>query len=200
MRSTTSDARDRLEHAAFELFTQQGFASTTVPEIAARAGLTTRSFFRHYADKRDVLFRGDDDSPAQVAALMASRPPGLSLVNLILWGVETMAQNAFSHQRDYLAARRAIIATDPGLQERELRKQHAVAQAITQALRDQGLEPLSATLAGKIATTISSTALERWLGAAEPRPLGEYVHEAFTALEHLLSDDTPWRESRGASR
>ena len=54
------DARGRLERAAFELFAEQGFAATTVPEITARAGLTTRTFFRHFADKREVFYAGDE--------------------------------------------------------------------------------------------------------------------------------------------
>jgi len=186
------DARDRLGRAALELFTEQGFAQTTVPQIAKRAGLTTRSFFRHYADKREVLFRGDDEIPARIATMMASRPPGLSLIELIIWGDETVARNVLEDQRDYLKARRAIIATDTGLRERELRKQNALAEAIAQALSDQSLDSLTATLAGKVATTISSTAVEQWLEATDPRPLVDYVTEARKTLDHLLTDKTPW--------
>lgn len=188
------DARDRLERAALELFAEQGFAQTTVPQITKRAGLTTRSFFRHYADKREVLFRGDDEIPATIATLMASRPPGLSLMDLIIWGDETMARNVLGHQRDYLKARHAIIETDTGLKERELRKQNALAEAIAHALSDQGLDPLTATLAGKVATTISSTAVERWLEATDPRPLVDYITDARKTLDHLLTDKTPWHE------
>ena len=54
------DARGRLEQAAFELFTERGFEQTTVAEIAERAGLTERTFFRYFADKREVLFAGAD--------------------------------------------------------------------------------------------------------------------------------------------
>jgi len=67
------DARGRLERAAVELFTEQGFAATTVPQIAARAGLTTRTFFRHFADKREVLFAGDEELPALVARGMRQK-------------------------------------------------------------------------------------------------------------------------------
>jgi len=174
------DARDRLGRAALELFTEQGFAQTTVPQIAKRA------------DKREVLFRGDDEIPARIATMMASRPPGLSLIELIIWGDETVARNVLEDQRDYLKARRAIIATDTGLRERELRKQNALAEAIAQALSDQSLDSLTATLAGKVATTISSTAVEQWLEATDPRPLVDYVTEARKTLDHLLTDKTPW--------
>jgi AcrR family transcriptional regulator len=188
------DAGDRLQRAALELFTEQGFAQTTVPQIAERAGLTTRSFFRHYADKREVLFKGDDEIPEAVGALMASRPPGLSLMELIIWGVETMARNVLGQQRDYLTVRRAIIATDDGLQERELRKLTALATAIARALQDQGLDALTATLAGKTATTISSTAIEQWLNATDQRPLVDFVAQARQAFTSLVTDQTPWRD------
>src|SRR5215472_3630839 len=52
------DARGRLERAALELYGERGFEQTTVAEIAGRAGLTERTFFRHFADKREVLFAG----------------------------------------------------------------------------------------------------------------------------------------------
>ena len=52
------DARGRLVKAAMELYGERGFEQTTVAEIAERAGLTERTFFRHFADKREVLFAG----------------------------------------------------------------------------------------------------------------------------------------------
>jgi AcrR family transcriptional regulator len=185
------DTPGRLQRAAFELFAERGFAHTTVPQIAARAGLTTRSFFRHYSDKREVLFRGDDEIPARVAALIASRPPGLSLLDLIVWGVQTIARDVLGDQRDYLSARHAIIATDAGLRERELHKQAAMATAISRALQDQGLDAITAALAGKLTTAISSTAVDRWLEAADERHLTDHVADVNQALQQLNSN-APW--------
>jgi len=62
-----------------ELFTEQGFAETTVPQITARAGLTTRTFFRHFTDKREVLFAGEEELPVLVARLAAEAPSALDL-------------------------------------------------------------------------------------------------------------------------
>jgi AcrR family transcriptional regulator len=88
------DARERLERAAIELFAQQGFAATTVPQITARAGLTTRTFFRHFADKREVLF-GGDEIPALATRLMAEAPPSLDPMTLIVGGLKTVAETRF---------------------------------------------------------------------------------------------------------
>jgi AcrR family transcriptional regulator len=188
------DAAERLERAALELFAEQGFDHTTVPEIAQRAGMTTRSFFRHFPDKREVLFHGDDALPDRIALLMANAPGSLSIMEMLIWGCETMARNVLQDQRDAFVARRAIIGTDAGLQERELRKQAKIAEAITEALATAGLDPLWTVVAGKLAVTISSTAFGRWLGAPDDRPLVDHVREVAATLTQLVSDGSSWLE------
>lgn len=189
------DAATRLEQAALELFAEQGFAATTIPQITERAGLTTRSFFRHYVDKREVLFRGDNEIPDTIAALMARAPRTLSLIDLILWGAETMASIAFEGRRETILARRAIIATDPGLRERELGKQASLATAITEALTRSGIDPVAADLAGKITITISSTAIEAWLADDQRRPLIDHVTAVRENLTRVITDEVPWAQS-----
>src|SRR4051812_39788192 len=115
------DARERLRQAAIELFAEQGFAATTVPEITARAGLTTRTFFRHFADKREVLF-ADEAAPASAAQLMAEAPAAAEPLATILQGLRTVAETQFEGRRDALRQRRAIVASDAGLRERDLHK------------------------------------------------------------------------------
>jgi AcrR family transcriptional regulator len=188
------DAPERLERAALELFAEQGFDATTVPEIAARAGLTTRSFFRHFADKREVLFRGDDAIPERIAAMLATAPGPLSVMEMLTWGVETIAREHFQGRREELRARQAIVATDAGLQEREMRKQMLISQAITDALTGAGLSPLRATVAGKLAVAISSTAIGLWMQATDERTLVDHVREVRTALTELVDADGSWLE------
>jgi AcrR family transcriptional regulator len=187
------DAPERLERAALELFAVRGFEQTTVPEIAARAGMTTRSFFRHFRDKREVLFRGDDEVPEKIAGLLASAPPSLSVMDALTWGVETIAKNFFEGHRDELRARRAIVETDLGLKERELRKQADMAGAIADALRGEGIDPLTATVAGKVAITISSTAITRWLDATDQRPLVAHITDVRQSVTDLTADTTSWQ-------
>ena len=184
------DAPQRLERAALELFAERGFEQTTVPEIAERAGMTTRSFFRHFTDKREVLFRGDDEVPEKIAWLLASAPPSLSIMDALTWGVEAIAKTFFEGHRDELQARRAIVETDLGLKERELRKQADVASAIAAALQAEGLDPLTATVAGKVAIAISSTAIARWLDATDQQPLVAHIREVRQTITHLTANTT----------
>src|SRR3982751_6669679 len=115
------DARGRLQRAAVELFDEQGFAATTVPQIAERAGLTTRTFFRHFADKREVLFAGDE-IPAAAAGLMRLAPAGLSPLAVAADRLRIVAETTFEGQRSEVRRVRAIIESDDALRERDLRK------------------------------------------------------------------------------
>src|SRR3954470_4454688 len=103
------DARERLQQAALELFAEQGFAATTVPEITARAGLTTRTFFRHFADKREVLYADDAEVPAMVARMMAEAPPTAEPLALIVEGLRTVAETRFEPRKAALQARRELV-------------------------------------------------------------------------------------------
>ncbi|WP_067499291.1 TetR/AcrR family transcriptional regulator, partial [Actinoplanes sp. TFC3] len=129
------NARDRLEQAALQLFREQGFADTTVPQITARAGLTTRTFFRHFADKREVLFAGEEELPALVASMMAEAPAELDPMTLIVQGLAGVVRSRFEGRRDYLRVRRSVVRTDAGLVERELRKLSDLADAVELGFR-----------------------------------------------------------------
>jgi AcrR family transcriptional regulator len=181
--------RDRLESAALELFTEQGFANTTVPEITARAGLTTRTFFRHFADKREVLFAVEDGLPGVVASLMAEAPASATPVVLVAWGLDLVARTRFAGQWEHLRRRRTVIRTDKGLRERELRKLAVLSTAIADSFRSRGLDELTATLAGRYATTALATALDRWLDQDAERPLTDYVQDTLHALHALTADE-----------
>lgn len=189
-------ARDRLEAAALELFTEQGFADTTVPQITARAGLTTRTFFRHFPDKREVLFAAEDELPGLVASLMTQAPPAAGPMALIAWGLDVVARTRFDGQREYLRTRRAVVHTDDGLRERELRKLSVLSTAITEAFRDRGFDPLTSTLSGQSAALVLDTAVDDWLDQDDPGPDGErpltgFLHDTLAALRSLTAGDEP---------
>lgn len=182
------DARDRLERAALELFAEQGFADTTVPQITARAGLTTRTFFRHFTDKREVLFAGEDDVPAQIARLMADAPASLTPMTLIVEGLQTFAATRFEGRREQLRLRRAVIQADESLRERELRKLSALGDALSAGFRDRGVDPLTSTLAAQLAVTVLSQSISRWLDTDSRRPLAELVLETLRALQAVTAE------------
>ena len=184
-----SGAQSRLERAALELFVEQGFAETTVPQITARAGLTTRTFFRHFADKREVLFAYQAELPTVVARVLADTPASLSPMDAIMQGLQTVAAEIES-QRTYLRTRHGIVETDDGLRERELRKQSVLSDAIRRELLKRGVDELTATLAAEIAVSVFGVAVTRWLDNDEQRSLSQVVNETFTALLTLAAYPT----------
>ncbi len=160
-------ARDRLESAALDLFLERGFDQTTVPQIAARAGLTTRTFFRHFADKREVLFAGEDEIPALAADLIAQAPASMEPMDVIAWGFQTMGSILFQNRIDYLRKRRTVIDSNDGLRERELRKLATLSAAIARAFQARGSDDLQATLAAETTVTVFKVALRRWIDQTE---------------------------------
>jgi len=175
------NARGRLERAAIELFTERGFAETTVPQIAARAGLTTRTFFRHFADKRAVL-------PALVARLVAAAPASLGPLGVIGHWLETVAATWSDDARAYLRTRRAVIRTDEGLRERELRTLSAMADAIGRAFRERGLDELAALVAAQLAVSVFSVTVDRWLDQDGERPLSDLAQDTLRAFRAAAAD------------
>jgi AcrR family transcriptional regulator len=180
------DSRDRLERAALELFAERGFAETTVPQITERAGLTTRTFFRHFADKREVLFVSQDELPAVVTAMMADTPASDAPMTIIERGLARIADAAFDGRRDALLVRKAIIESDEGLRERELHKRALLAEQIRDGFVGRGADPLTATIAAELSMTVVGVSLGRWLGG-DPRPLVEIMRETLAAVRSVAA-------------
>lgn len=180
------DARERLQRAALALFTEQGFASTTVPQITARAGLTTRTFFRYFADKREVLFADEERLPALVRTLMATAPASAEPIEVIAYGLDALVTEVFEGRADYLRVRRRIIESDGGLQERELRKLASLSGEIREGFLQRGVDELTATLAADLAVSTFRAAVGRWLGDDDGRELAEHVHQALQLLGAIV--------------
>ena len=181
-------ARERLEQAALDLFLEQGFTETTVPQITARAGLTTRTFFRYFADKREVLFAAEEPVPEQVARLMAQAPPSLGPMELIAEGLAPAAARIFAGRSlDYLLRRRAVIDAEPALHERELRKFSLLSTALEQGFRDRGADDLTARLAAELAVATFRVAVTRWLDQNGDPDLPATINQTLAAMRHLTS-------------
>jgi AcrR family transcriptional regulator len=180
------DARARLERAAIDLFTEQGFAATTVPEITGRAGLTTRTFFRHFADKREVLF-GGPEIPALAAGMIADAPASLDPVTLIFGGLQTVAETRFDGRREDLRERRAIIRSDDGLRERDRRKRGDLSEAIRAGFVGRGVPATTAALLGEITVTLLYVALDEWLDTDDDRTLFEVIFETLGTLQTTMA-------------
>ena len=180
------DAALRLERAAMELFTEHGYSATTVPSIAERAGLTTRTFFRHFADKRDVLFLREREFPEVVARLLAGAPAGLDPLGLLMHGLETVAAGDLEGWRGEIAARRAVVLSEPALRERELLKSALLTDAMRDALVERSVPAEDAALAARTAAALFDASLEQWLGERDST-LVVVLHEQCLRLRRLVS-------------
>src|SRR5438105_15155446 len=123
------DARGRLERAAMELFLERGYVHTTVAEIAARAGLTERTFFRYFADKREVLFWGAGALRELLVSAVASAPDSASPIDAVAAALEA-AGALLQERREFARQRQSVIAANTELQERELIKLASLSAAL----------------------------------------------------------------------
>ena len=184
------DARERLEAAALDLFEEQGFAATTVPQIAERAGLTTRTFFRHFADKREVIY-ADDQFPQIVHRIFAEAAAGAEPLELIVDGIRRFADQELESQRAKVLRRTAIIRSDPGLLERSLRKRADLTAAIRAGLLERGVPATTASLLGETTASLVELALAEWVDRDADQVFGDIVAEHLEALRAALATKRP---------
>jgi AcrR family transcriptional regulator len=178
------DAQGRMIRAAIELFGERGFEQTTAGDIAERAGVTERTFFRHFADKREVLFDGSETMQRTTYEAILAAPAALSPLDKALAGV-TAGGNLLKDRRDHAVRRSRIIAANPSLQERELLKLAAMADTAAEALRTRGVAEPTASLAAHSAVTVFQVAFARWVSADAPPDFADCIAEAAAALHAL---------------
>lgn len=180
------DARGRLEKAALELYNHQGFDATTVAEIATRAGLTERTFYRHFTDKREVLFPAANPLADALANATATAPVALPPLEVITH-VLTEVAPVLEERADLARQRQAVIAANPELQERELAKLAALASMLARTLRERGLETTTAALAAEIGIAIFKVAFEGWNNDPDRHPLAQHIRETLDTARHLTA-------------
>jgi len=182
------NARGRLEQAALELYGERGFESTTVAEIAERAGLTERTFFRHFADKREVLFGGAGQLDELLRSAVAAAPDGTTPTQAVAAGLDAVAA-VLTERRDFARRRQPIIAANAELRERELIKLASWAVVLADALRERGVDPSTATLAGEVGIAVFRIAFQRWVDDPEATDLSEGIRTSLGDLRTLAADD-----------
>ena len=182
------NARERLVDAALELFHERGYNRTTVGEIAARSGLTERTFFRYFADKREVLFGGSSDLEKGISGAISRAPAADSPLDAVVGALEIVAAE-FPPRRDY-RARQRLIAAHPELRERELTKLATLGSAIANALRARGVSELPASLAAEAGIAIFKTAFERWIRGSKQHDLPHHIRAALEELKAVTAAAT----------
>ena len=184
------DAGGRLQRAAFELFSEQGYSATTVPQITARAGLTTRTFFRHFADKREVIF-GGDEIPEAAARLIRAAPPELEPMEVLRLVLDEVASTRFHDQRDQTAAWRGMINADDSLRDRDARKRADLVLAAQAAFIERGESHLGATMFAEAGALVFHVALDAWLAGPERRTMAQTIAEVMQLLSVRKPPGTP---------
>lgn len=179
-----SDAPIRLQQAAMILFVERGYDAVTVAEIAERAGMTKRSFFNHFTDKREVMFASADAFQASVLAALAGAEAGLGPLDAAVRAF-TQAATAMEDYRVLARTRQAIIDSAPDLQERDLRKTASMTAAIADALAARGVSRRDATLVAHVATTIFTTAVDEWTRDSQ-RGLVASMRDGLVSLRAVL--------------
>jgi AcrR family transcriptional regulator len=179
------DAAGRLRRAAAELFGEQGLEATTVAAIAERAGVTERTFFRYFADKREVLFSDQEKFAAIFVDGVHGAPAGASALDAVAAGLYASLELFQPERRADSRIRNMVIAANPGLQERELLKMAGVADGMAAALRDRGVAEPSASIAARAGIAVLTSAFDAWLADGETRELPELIAEGLTQLRAL---------------
>jgi AcrR family transcriptional regulator len=180
------DARGRLLKAAMELYGERGFEQTTVAEIAGRAGLTERTFFRHFADKREVLFAGAGALEELLVSTVAKAPDGVAPIEAAAAGIEA-AGASIQEGGEFPRQRQKIIAASPELQERELIKLASLASALAEALRQRGVAEPAASLAAEASIAVFRIAFERWINETDQQDLPRRIRESLDELRAVTA-------------
>jgi AcrR family transcriptional regulator len=180
-------APERLQKAALELFATRGFELTTATEIAQSVGLTERTFFRHFSDKREVLFHGQHLLVQAFLDGVETAPPGASPIDIVACALRSATSFFPDEHRAYSRTRQSVIDQNPPLQERERHKLASLATTLADALRARGVDDLAATLAAQTGVTVFGIAFSQWIREGERRSLAAIAAEVLRELVALTA-------------
>jgi AcrR family transcriptional regulator len=180
------NARGRLEQAALDLYQERGFEQTTVTEIAERVGLTERTFFRYFADKREVLFGGQDMLLNIYVSTIEAAPASATPLDAVAAALEA-AIPVFRDRHELVRQRQAVIAANPELQEREMLKRAVLTSAIADALRSRGVPALEASIAAEVGAITFKIAFDRWVSEPDEQDLSRLTRESLDQLKGIVA-------------
>jgi AcrR family transcriptional regulator len=179
------NASGRLREAALDLYVERGYEQTTVAEIAARAGLTARTFFRHFADKREVLFDGASLLQERLVGALEGAPASATPVEAVAAALDAAAE-VLGERREHSRRRQLVIAANAELQERELIKMATLSAVVADGLRRRGVADPTARLAAEAGIAVFRVAFERWVAEPEDRGLAHVMREVLDELGALV--------------
>ena len=190
-------ARYRLGAAALELFAERGFEQTTVTDIAARAGVTERTFYRHFGDKREVLFDGGADLQELLTRTAAERAAaGDPPLAAVAAAFDRASHEVFGDLLEFARRRAAVIAAHAELSEREAGKMAKIAVALTGTLQAAGIGDNKARVAADAGVAVFRIAFARWVAAGNAAPLADLLEETFDDLRAVTAEAAKDRSAR----
>ena len=181
------DARGRLMLAALELYTGRGYEQTTVADIAERAGVTERTFFRHFADKREVLFFGLEMTQDRLTRAVADAPADATPIDVVSAALQALGA-LLQENPQRVRLRESIVSAHPELRERELIKLAAMGAAMTAALRDRGIADPAASLAAEAGIALFKVAFARWIADSGHTRLPDILRESVQQMRSLFDE------------
>lgn len=179
------NARNRLEQAALDLYRERGFEQTTVAEIAERVGLTERTFFRHFADKREVLFGGQTKLQEISRSAIANAPASAAPLAAIVAALEAIAP-LLQERYELARQRQSVIAANQELQERDLLKRASLVSTMAEALCRRGVTDPTASLVAEIGVLSFYTAFARWVSEPDEQDLLHLIRESLNQLKVII--------------
>ncbi|KHO26859.1 TetR family transcriptional regulator [Mycolicibacterium setense] len=180
------NASDRLQEAALQLYSEQGFDQTTVAEIAERAGLTERTYFRYFADKREALFGGQTMLTELLVTAIADAPADASPLDVVGAALRALGP-MFDGRRDHALRRQSVIDANPALQERELIKLATLSTEMAEALRGRGIGEGPAQLAAETGMAVFKVAFGRWVHDSTDAGLAAIVMSTLNEMKALTA-------------
>jgi len=177
-------AAGRLAEAALDLYVERGYEQTTVVEIAERAGVTARTFFRHFADKREVLFVGSEVLRQRMVDALAAAPPDATPLEAA-GAALTHAAELLGRDHLHSARRQAVLMANTELRERELIKMARLAEALAEGLEARGVAASDARLAAEAEITIFRVAFEAWVTGPPSASLVDVIRDSAARLGRL---------------
>ncbi|GAA4794699.1 TetR/AcrR family transcriptional regulator [Streptomyces ziwulingensis] len=183
----------RLQAAALELFATRGYERTTATEIAQSVGLTERTFFRHFTDKREVLFHGQHLLAEALLEGARGAPSEASPLDAVARALRSAAAFFPAERRPHSRIRKTVIDENPALQERELRKLADLGTTLTDTLRARGVDDLAATVAAQTGVAVFGVAFTRWVRDGEERAFEEIAAEVYGELLAQAGSAAPVR-------
>ncbi|MFG6503076.1 TetR/AcrR family transcriptional regulator [Microbacterium sp. P05] len=181
------DARGRLLHAAIELFGEQGYDATTAAQIAERAGLTKTTLFRHFADKREILFQGQDMLVGLATEGVRDAPRDSAPFALVRAGVLALSTLHPAESRETGRLVDEILAASSELQERATFKRAAITAALYTAVVERTGDPRQAGVLADAGIRAYYDGFAAWVEGSEDGPLAEVVEHELAAYERMLA-------------